>query len=143
MKISTFYTVHVLGSIKSPLSFTLIADNSLALNRTCLLLPPLSGLTLGVIPLVGWGRYGKHYDNATYCEFDFQDDGTKSYFLFIMASMFLLPVLLTLCAFTCILTDLYRTTRTTRHIYGANSTINMASTKTLNGQSISCVLTGS
>ena len=70
--------------------------------------------------LPGWGSYGRSRDFHTYCGFDFDDNGlvAKSYFIFVMVVVFVIPVCVTAVSFSCILSELQRTAQDTKRKYG-------------------------
>ena len=107
-----------------------------------LLVAPVYGFSIAVIPLFGWSGYARPHNNSHYCTFDFQIQSTKSYFIFTSIIVFVGPILLTAICFGLILVELRRTALETQRIYGKRSHITVQSSKAVIEQSLSLVFTG-
>jgi len=105
-----------------------------------LVLPPLYGLSIGALPLVGWSGYARPRNNSIYCTYDFQLQSTKGYFMFTSVVVFIGPIVLTTACFTCILLELKGKVSQTRRRYGKNSDLTANSSKSMLEQSLSSML---
>ena len=85
-----------------------------------LLLPSLIGPVVGVAPILGWGRYGQSRETNKYCGFDFLDDsaGAKSYLVFVVVGVLVVPISITVVCFANILLELQRTASVNRRMFG-------------------------
>lgn len=106
----------------------------------CIAVPVLFGFSLAVLPLAGWGRYGRSRENSTYCGYDFKGERIASYLFTAVAVSFWLPLLLTISCFAHIVVELRRTTVSVARQYGKNSAISRDSVRSLQEQYISSML---
>lgn len=110
---------------------------------SCFLIPPVYGLFLSGAPLLGWGGYGHSTPNSTYCAFDFKGRSMsdRSFFFFVVALSFGLPLVISAVCFGRIIVELRRTAWTVKRQYGRASSISRDSHKSTNEQCISSLLT--
>ena len=106
--------------------------------------PFLVGVPLGVVPLMGWGRYAKSRNETSYCGLDVTSspENGKSYFLFSMFLVLVLPCVLTTTCYVCIIRDLRMKVNKVMSVYGRRSTMLLETSKDVRQQYISCFLTG-
>lgn len=63
-------------------------------KRLSFLLAPLVGFALAAPPLFGWGKYSRSKNVETYCAFDFDASGMRSYFMVVFLMVFVVPVVI-------------------------------------------------
>ena len=109
-----------------------------------LFIPLLLGFLFGVAPILGWGKYGQTHQHSSHCGFDFRDDSSsaKSYLIFVVICVLVVPIIISARCFCGILFELRRTAAHHRRNFGKCSTIFRSSNKSVNQQYVASALTG-
>lgn len=105
--------------------------------------PPVFGILLAIAPLLGWSRYEKGREFATYCCLRLDTSvEARSYFLTVCLLVFVVPITFTAFCFYRILSEVRETAHVMKQRYGRGSSLSRRGRTIVKEQWLSCALTG-